>query len=600
MASGYSYAQVVITGNATMRITGNIHTNINRSLDVESGATIQMRDSSITSVAGDFQNSANITATDSEFILDGDGDQEFSGATTFHDFSVTKQSGNVNFVNGSNITVEDFNLNSVADGILNMRDSAVISINGNTTRTGLGHVNGTIAQLIATGDDSNQLIPIGMGTDYVPVEFDINGTGGTQGYVEFYAEALDQNVAPSTISRTQVVERQWILSAGTGFDLNNREYDLLINYLNPDDIRNGADPDTFIVARKTTQQWVLPDVGTKTTSSVEGLDNDSLGIFIVGPEAEYLTFYSREDGVFSDGQNWSLYDFGSFPAPYAPRTQDSVLIGDSDTITLDQNVSTVADRGIFLVEGGSGNTTGSLFTESFEINGTGIFSMVGGSTLGIGSDDGITTAPTATGNIQTATRDYNLGSHNDGIFIYNSANTTGLSLGNGLPATVQDLIIRSASGGAYDLSSNITITDDFLVESGGIDIQANNVNGGDVFDVASDARAVVGGTNDLTAISGFTSYQLDQNSIIEFDGTNQTISNVPANFDNVIGFGNVWVRNSGIAQVSDPTLIRGELYNYAGAQINNSGINASLTVYECFTNFGAVTNSAAIYIGETP
>lgn len=592
-----SSAQVVLTGDVTARAVGNVNLNINADLEIKTDATLQNNSSSTISVSGDYTRDGSFSASSSTFIFDGNGAQSFSGGTTFSNLIISKPSGTITLDTLSNVTVQDnLTLSSTTEGIIYGRDRAVVFVNGSSSRTGTGHVDGTIAQRIEIGDDANKLIPIGMDNDYVPLEFDIGGAGGSQGYVEFYAEDLDQNVAPSTISIPEVVERQWILSEGAGFDLGGRDFDLDISYINPDDLRNGADPDSFLVARKTSITWTLPTVGSKTASSVQSLDNDSLGLFIVGPEAEYLTFYSRETGNFSDGNNWSLYDFGSYPSPISPRTQDISNIGDSDTITLDANISTVANRGVFLVEGGVGNETGALFAEDFVIGGSGTFSMVGGSTLGVGSDEGITATPATTGNIQTAVREYNLSNHNDGIFVYNSAQSGALDIGDGFPTDVQDLIVRSS--GTVTLDKNINISDDLLIESGGLDIGTYTVSGGDAFQIDSLAYIAIGGTNNFTSVTGFNSYLLDDGSIAEFNGSNQTISTFPANFNIVDGYGNVWIRNSGVALVDAPILVRQNLVSYLGSAINNTGVMSSITIYEKFDNNGTLTNSSAIYIGE--
>lgn len=577
-------------------LTGNVYLNVNGDLDLGTGSELELKDSSNVLLSGDLINNGTLTPGLSYFTLDGSADQNINGATTFSYLTFSKASGNIILGASTDISINnDIAFNSTSGGIVDGSNGQVIVV-GQASRAGTGHVEGVFAQYTASGDNPNKLIPIGMGGDYVPVEFDMDGTGGTAGYVEFYVEALDQWVAPSTISIPEVVERQWIAQSGSGFDIGNRTYDIVINYLNPDDLRNGADPDSFLVARKTTFLWELPTVGAITTSSVEGLSNDSLGLFIVGPEAEFLTFYSRESGVWSEGDNWSLYGFGSYPSPIAPRTQDFSYIGDSDTLTLDSDISTVAGRGVYLVN--DTVSTGALFTESYVIDGGGEFSMVAGSTLGVGSPDGINAAPAASGNIQTATRSFNPGNHNDGIFVYNSSDTTGLSIGDALPSTMQDLIIRA--GGVLDLPNTITVTDDLLIETGGLDIGIQTVNGGDRFFVDSAATVAFGGTNDFTAVTGFADYNLHIASITEFNGTNQVISNLPLGFDRNMGYGHLWIRNTGTASTNDPILVRSNLINYPGASIDNAGMMSSITVYERLINEGTITNSATIYIGESP
>ena len=69
---------------------------------------------------------------------------------------------------------------------------------------------------------------------------------------------------------------------------------------------------------------------------------------------------------------------------------------------------------------------------------TGTFILNSGGTLKMGSANGITTPPTASGNIQTNTRTFDAG----GIYEYNGS--VDQSTGNGLPATIARLIVNNS------------------------------------------------------------------------------------------------------------------------------------------------------------
>ncbi len=99
---------------------------------------------------------------------------------------------------------------------------------------------------------------------------------------------------------------------------------------------------------------------------------------------------------------------------------------------------------------------------------SGTFTLASGSTLGIGHPQGITTSGDS-GNVRvTGTRTYNAGS-----FIYNgsSAQVTG----NGLPATINDLIIANVAG--VTLNGTHTINGVCTVNAGALLLGTGTING---------------------------------------------------------------------------------------------------------------------------
>lgn len=82
------------------------------------------------------------------------------------------------------------------------------------------------------------------------------------------------------------------------------------------------------------------------------------------------------------------------------------------------------------------NTGTTLHTGINTLSGAGVFNLFSGATLGIGSAAGITSSG-GTGNVQTATRNFNTGA------TYNYNGSTNQSVGNGLPATVANLTISN-------------------------------------------------------------------------------------------------------------------------------------------------------------
>jgi hypothetical protein len=97
------------------------------------------------------------------------------------------------------------------------------------------------------------------------------------------------------------------------------------------------------------------------------------------------------------------------------------------------------------------------------ISGAGTFVVQAGATLGIGSPDGITTSPTASGNVRTTTRTFSTG----GNYVYNGASNQ--TTGNALPTTVNNLGINNtgtAPNNVVTLTNNNTSTNALILSSG--------------------------------------------------------------------------------------------------------------------------------------
>lgn len=158
------------------------------------------------------------------------------------------------------------------------------------------------------------------------------------------------------------------------------------------------------------------------------------------------------------------------------------------TVTLSANIT---DNGTF-------TNNGTLNCGTSIISGSGTFSSTG--TLGIGDIAGITTSPTASGNIRvTGTRTF--GASN---YIYNgsSAQVTG----NGLPASIARLTIENPFG--VTLTSSITnISTGLILNSGLLTLSANNIT-------LATAATITGNTFSTT-------------NMIVADGAGQLIKNYP-------------------------------------------------------------------------
>ena len=98
---------------------------------------------------------------------------------------------------------------------------------------------------------------------------------------------------------------------------------------------------------------------------------------------------------------------------------------------------------------------------------------------------------------------------------------------------------------------------------------------------------------------GFNTYLWDSNSETEFNGTNQTISAFPVNFNTTLGLGHLFLNNPGTKEVSSDMLVRGNLFvSNSAFLLNQSGVN-NFQVRGNFENLNSgVINEGKIIIGQ--
>ena len=157
------------------------------------------------------------------------------------------------------------------------------------------------------------------------------------------------------------------------------------------------------------------------------------GTLISTNPAGIMSFYSKNTGNYNLLTSWANSGYNGTNTPRLPGTinNDVLIIGNGKTITLTSNVSNL---GTIRVE-----STGALSTGAYILSGKGKFDLRSGGTLKIGSADGISSSG-STGSIQTAIRSFSSAAN----YEYNG--TSAQSTGNGLPSTVNNLLVNNSSG----------------------------------------------------------------------------------------------------------------------------------------------------------
>lgn len=426
-------------------------------------------------VNGNWSNAATFDPNSSRVRFAGTALQTITNTNgeNFYDLVINNPS-TVRLAANTNVTIQ--NELTFQSGVLDARtNNRIVAVNGSVTRTGTGHVDGNLRINIPSGTTNEIVYHLGRGTNYRPARLTFNGNGGNAGYINIIDNARTVNLTGSGLNAAQNVEEQWEITVpnGSNFTLGDRTFNLVLQFLNPADIRSGADPNNFITRVWNGTSWVATSTGNRTSTTTQSLSNSVFGTYVIGPPS-LPAYYSIADGNWNNPSTWSTAGYGGAPATSAPTTNSYVYIGDGKTVTLNiaNHITNAGDSIIVETAGPSGQPGHLILPPNNIISGTGSFALRSGGILSIGSPDGITTSG-ATGNIRTNNRSYNEGNHDNGNFIYNG--TANQNTGDGLPSTVATLTINN-SGNTVSLSSGsgITITDSINIIAGTFDVSTAN------------------------------------------------------------------------------------------------------------------------------
>ena len=596
--------QAKIMGGANIKLQGTSKAKLYGDFQLNT-STFTQDGSNTFSLDGNWTNSGEYNANSGKVLFFGDNSQTITNTSNnnFYDFEIAKSDENVYLSNSSTITIlNDLIFSSSTFGNLFSRDNGLVYVDGNVVRNTLGFVDGHLALNFIANDNNNTTFTIGRDADYTPVEINFNGGNDASGYVQAISNPRTVNMIGSQLQTATNVERQYEvgLPSASSFALGSGSFTMNIHYVFPDDLRNGANSNTFETARYDGPIWApfLMDTGIRADGSVQSLNNSQFGTFVVGPEDFYLELFSRESGSWSEPSNWSLYGYGSpYASGFSPRSRDNAFIGDGDIIEMDSDLIIIEDRTVTVEQAGPSGEQGHLMMDDYVLSGTGTFTLNSGGILSLGDVDGITLAPANAGNIRTFERNYNTSNHNNGNFIYIS-DTDGVT-GDGLPSVVNDLTINSEA--IITLENNITVNNNLTIESGTFDIDDKIVTGTNSgsFSIANNSSIVIGDINNpQVSLPGFSQYLVAPNSTFEFNGSTQTISLLPLNFNTTLGYGNVIVNNLGTKIVASNLNIRGNLTIIGSAMFNNqAGVNDLRVLGNIYNHSSGFQNEGFIYIG---
>jgi hypothetical protein len=451
---------------SALQVGANV--TVKNELEIDNDATYNLSTNSL-AVGGDITNYGLFDASNGNIAdfrlltLNGTGDQvifnDDASGLVLHNLTINKPSGTVELSGSgnSNITVNrnlEFSTgnNAFIDGSNNGFDPFIaLSPSGGSSpaiiRNGKGHMYGrmyrqfpanTASRLFAVGSDSID--------SYRPATITTTSNGNTAGLIGVAHYGVDHPNLDNAVMNTAVnIQKYWNINTN-GFALGTgNRFNLRLDYLNPADLRNGANTGFFeqfnynpacppppAACPPGTGTWTELATSLRTTSSITSEQNTLFGDVIVGEPAG-ITFYSIADGDWKIASNWSTNGYGGAPAPrYPDLTSDIVRIGDGKRITMPSGI--VHDRvravivedvnapGELYVLGNAGSLKASAFT--IEDDCTLAFSHVGG----IADNN-------SQGALQTNTKSFGVAN-----YIFKSENASMIT-GRGFPDTTASITV---------------------------------------------------------------------------------------------------------------------------------------------------------------
>mgnify|MGYP000863659638 CR=1 FL=1 len=180
-------------------------------------------------------------------------------------------------------------------------------------------------------------------------------------------------------------------------------------------------------------------------------------------------YYSRQNGNYNDPNTWSKVGYGGVPSTTVPNKMSDLVHIQGNEVTIDSPVTPIK---LLAVETGiNGRTNGVLkFVGENFISGD-TFRIEPNAVVYLGSSEGISAAPTLTGNVQTTNRV--LSSEATYIYWGGLTQVTGL----GIPNNIKNLIVEKDTNTSVTLSKNTVIDSALHISNGILDMGGYTLNG---------------------------------------------------------------------------------------------------------------------------
>ncbi|MEK7815818.1 MAG: hypothetical protein AAB294_03255 [Pseudomonadota bacterium] len=262
------------------------------------------------SITRNFTNTAGFDAVTNSITttFNGTVNQTITGATTFHNLTLSNTFGSGTELTLSNNVTVNNTLSFVAGNVITGANTLII---GNTTGcgvtgagTGVGYIVGNLrknftASLLSCPFEIGNTANGSEFTIYTPVSALTFASVTTPGTVTATTTGADcADLGNSGINTGASVNRCWTLTAGGLLDFTT--CGMTFDYIDPDDLDGGVLTDDFIIRRKDGGIWSVVSVsGTPTTTQTSGTGATAFGDFAIGNpgfiytrESEFI--YTRE------------------------------------------------------------------------------------------------------------------------------------------------------------------------------------------------------------------------------------------------------------------------------------------------------------------
>ncbi|MBP6003016.1 MAG: hypothetical protein KA746_06235 [Pyrinomonadaceae bacterium] len=360
--------------------------------------------------------------------------------------------------------------------------------------------------------------------------FTVSASGGASGNPVTFGVAGDCSIAVDLVTITGPGS-----CTVTASQAGNNNYaaaipvpqSFTINDAAPTSLEYSSNPVTYTRYVTITDNTPSNSGGTPTSYSVlpalpAGLSlNPTTGVISGTPTTISAAAAYTVTATNSGGFTTANVNIAVGPRNLTISSSGDLLAGSYDTITID-SAAVVNLTGDIVVDGCLTVSGATFNMGTYTVSGPGCFTVGSGSTLGIGSPDGITTG--AAGNVQvTGARTYGAGA----TYVYNGS--VSQAVGDGLPSPVENLTINNSGPDGPAPAEDNKVTGNGGQEVTGTlhVIDGNYESHSDYHHVVIDAAGTLTLTNNITVSGNWTNNggTLAGNFGVTLDGaTGQTIT----------------------------------------------------------------------------
>ena len=317
----FTYGNLTTSGSGAKTLGGNV--TVGGALSLGAGSLAD--GGFVATVAGDLNNNVTHSGAGKILLSGGTTNHVLTGAGAFENLELSDTNSAV--LNATNLVING-TLTLATGTIVTGTNRVIVATAGNVSRTN-GHVAGSLQKSI-TSTLTNRVFEIGGATIYAPVTVILTNVT-VAGTLTASTTAGDHPaMTNSGLSSTRSVNRYWSLT-NSGITFNNSS---AVFQFAASDIDAGADPTTFLVARRTSGTWTLPTVGTKTSTNIQALGLTSFGDFQVGQSTNLPVITTQpQSQSITVGQNvtFTATAEGAAPLAYQWRFNGTNVSGATST-----------------------------------------------------------------------------------------------------------------------------------------------------------------------------------------------------------------------------------------------------------------------------